>query len=434
MGGRRVVVTGAGLVSCLGSDVQKVWQRILAGDSGISCLKDKAYQNIPCRIAGVVPRSGQNDDSSDIVDIDSFVTPSQKKILSLSSIYALIAAENALKDAQWKPESEMDRLRTGVAVGVGMVDMEEIFHSGKTLYEKGYKKVSPFFIPKILINMAAGHISMKHSLCGPNHSVSTACATGLHSVGDAFRLIKYNSADVMLAGGVDAAVNPLAIAGFAKIRALSTNFNEEPHKSSRPFDRQRDGFVMSEGSALLVLEELEHAKQRNAPIYAEVLGYGLTGDANHITAPREDGYGSYHCMKMAIEEAGVDVSAINYINAHATSTPLGDAAEIRAIRRLFGDHCDKLKISSTKGATGHLLGGAGSIEALFTVLSLKTGDIPPTINLENPDEEFTGLDLVPIHSSKLTDDSQRWVALSNSLGFGGTIACVCFGSMPLSKS
>ena len=429
MGSRRVVITGLGVVSCLGSEVSGVWRRLIDGHCGITSLTGKEYEQIPCRIAGQVRRTRTEEKDDYSINIEKYLSPSEQRNLSLSTVYALVAAEKALDDAGWKPQLENECLRTGVAVGQGMVDMEEIVTTGTLLRDKGYKKINPFFVPKILINMTAGHISMKYGLNGPNHAVSTACVSGLHSLGDAFRLIKYDFADVMLAGGVDATINPLAMAGFAKIRALSTRFNMQPHEASRPFDARRDGFVMSEGSGLMVLEEFEHAVRRGAPIYAEILGYGMAGDANHITAPREDGFGSYHCMRLALQEAKIDPSSVDYINAHATSTPLGDAAEIKAIRRLFGNHSENLFISSTKGATGHLLGAAGSLEAIFSVLALHTGVIPPTINLENPDSEFDGLNLVPKIKAEFAENSGRRIALSNSLGFGGTTASVCFSSV-----
>lgn len=429
MGSRRVVVTGLGIISCLGCEVSVVWRRLIDGHCGISSLTGKEYEQIPCRIAGQIHRSTTEKGEDSAINLEKYVSLTEQRNLSLPTVYALVAAEKALNDAGWKPQSENDSLRTGVAVGQGMVDLEEIVTTGTLLRDKGYRKVNPFFVPKILINMTAGHISMKYGLNGPNHAVSTACVSGLHSVGDAFRFIKNDFADVMVAGGVDATINPLAMAGFAKIRALSTRFNTRPHEASRPFDTLRDGFVMSEGCGLMVLEEFDHAMQRGAPIYAEVLGYGMAAEANHITAPREDGYGSYHSMRLALQEAKTDPTSVSYINAHATSTPLGDAAEIKAIRRLFGSHSKELFISSTKGATGHLLGAAGSLEAIFSILALHTGTIPPTINLENPDSEFEGLNLVPNVKTKFSESSDPRIALSNSLGFGGTTASICFSSV-----
>lgn len=422
---RRVVVTGMGLVTCLGVGVEHVWQRLLVGDCGITSLTDKEYDDIPSKVAGRVPRG--NDHSS--LNLDRCFSAADQKSMSPASLYALVAAEEALEMAKWKPRSEVDRCRSGVAVGTGMVSLDDIVHTGAILKEKGYKRVSPHFVPKILANMASGLISLKYGLKGVNHSVSTACTTGLHAIGDASRFIKHGDADVMVCGGTEACVYPVAVAGFARMRALSTDFNNQPSESSRPFDKDRNGFVISEGAGILVLEELQHARQRKANIYAEILGYGLSGDASHITAPSSDGDGAYRCMAAALRDAKLSPDVVGHINAHATATPLGDAAEVQALERLFPMSKKTLGISSTKGAVGHLLGAAGSVEAIFTVLACHTGKMPWTLNLQTPDVGF-GLNLLRKDSSiewPLSDDKLQRIALTNSFGFGGTNASLCVG-------
>ncbi|XP_076160384.1 3-oxoacyl-[acyl-carrier-protein] synthase, mitochondrial isoform X2 [Ptiloglossa arizonensis] len=340
-----------------------------------------------------------------------------------ATAYALIAAENALNDAIWKPKNDADKQSTGVAVGVGMVDLVDVCRTYEAL-TKGYHKVSPYFVPRILPNMAAGQISIKYGFRGPNHCVSTACATGAHAIGDAFRFIRGGETSVMVAGGAEACINPLAIAAFCRLRALSTSKNDCPSKASRPFDKDRDGFVMGEGAAILVLEELNHALDREAKIYAEVLGYGLSGDAVHLTAPSEDGSGAILAMDRAVKDAGIKTMEITFVNAHATSTPLGDAIEVKAIESFMGEHSKNVTVSSTKGAHGHLLGAAGNLEAAFTVLAIKEGIIPPTLNLDNLDVE-TSLNFA-CNKRKTWNSASRLVALKNAFGFGGTNACLCF--------
>ncbi|OWF52156.1 3-oxoacyl-[acyl-carrier-protein] synthase, mitochondrial-like [Mizuhopecten yessoensis] len=420
---RRVVVTGLGLVTCLGVGSRHVWDRIIKGQCGISTIKGPGYENVPCKVAGFVPRGSNPGD----LRLEDYMSVQEQRIMSQGCAYALVATEEALTDAGWEPNTEEEKNSTGVAIGMGMVGMEETYNTGVTLRERGYSRVSPFFMPKILINMTAGNVSVKYGLQGPNHSVSTACTTGLHAVGDAFRFIQRGDAEVMVAGGAEESPNPLSVAGFSRMRALSTKFNDNPHKASRPFDKDRDGFVMSEGSGILVLEELEHALGRGADIYAEILGYGLSGDANHMTAPQEDGSGAYRCMVAALKDAQISKSDIGYINAHATSTPLGDLAESRAIWRLFGETNPEVLVSSTKGATGHLLGSAGCVEAMFAVMACHGGKIPPTVNLCESD---TGLPLkyVTQNSVDWPSGSARRLAVTNSFGFGGTNGSLCIGS------
>ncbi|CAH1785414.1 unnamed protein product [Owenia fusiformis] len=422
--GRRVVVTGIGLVTCLGVGVEHVWRRLLRGDSGITHVKIREFENtkIPCTVAGHIPRGSSIGD----LNMEQLYSTAEQREMSTMSLYALEAAREALKMAKWDSPSltEEGKLETGVAVGSGMVGLDDIYEVAETLYKQGYRKVDPRFVPRILINIPAGLISMKYGFQGPNHAVSTACTTGLHATGDAFRFIKYGDANVMVCGGTEACISPIGLAGFAKMRALSTKFNDTPHKASRPFDESRDGFVMSEGAGIMVLEELEHAKARGVDILAEVKGYGLSGEAHHISSPTESGRGAELCMTKALHEAKVDISEIGYINAHATSTPVGDAAELRAISRVFGNN--KLAISSTKGAVGHLLGAAGSVESIFTILALKTRNIPFNTNLQNEDKEFKDLNLVKGEPQLMPSGVTH--AVTNSFGFGGTNASLCLAS------
>ncbi|RXG70499.1 3-oxoacyl-[acyl-carrier-protein] synthase, mitochondrial [Armadillidium vulgare] len=422
MTSRRVVVTGLGLITPLGVGTSYNWQQLINGISGIKQLDGPLYKQMPCRVAGLIPRGNQDHE----LDLDKHFSSSGLRSMTKATAYALIAAQEALEDANWLPEEEGALESTGVAVGLGMVDLDEIQEAGKAI-EKKYNKLNPFFVPKILTNMPAGQISIKYKFQGPNHAVSTACATGCHAIGDAFRFIKNNDADVMVCGGTEASVSPLGIAGFCRLRALSTNFNDSPQHSSRPFDKDRDGFVMGEGAGILVLEEMNHAIQRNAKIYGEILGYGLSGDGFHITSPRNDGKGGEKVMKKALNEARVNISSVKYINAHATSTPVGDKIEVQAIKRVFGSHAENIKVSSTKGATGHLLGAAGAVEAIFTVLACHSGLVPPTINLNNPSPELD-LDFVPITSVPWIQSDPLRIALCNSFGFGGTNACICISS------
>lgn len=336
----------------------------------------------------------------------------------------MFVAKEAIEMAKWQPLDEPNRQRTGVAVGMGMVDLATICDTYTALQTQGYNRVSPYFVPRILPNMAAGQISMKYGFQGPNHSVSTACATGAHSIGDSFRFIRSGDADVMICGGAEACITPLAIAGFCRLRALNTTHNDEPQKASRPFDRDRSGFVMGEGAGILVLEELEHANQRGAPIMAEILGYGLSGDAAHLTAPHEDGRGALLAMSRAIADAGIELEDVGYINAHATSTPIGDNIEVKAIKNLFKDHADKLAVSSTKGAHGHLLGAAGNLEAIFTVLACLEGKLPPTINLENIVDDMK-MNFVANKWQPWDGQEKKRIALKNAFGFGGTNASLC---------
>lgn len=410
----RVVVTGLGLVSPLGVTVNHVWKRLINGNTSATAITDPEYSDIPCKVAAFIPRG----EESGKLNLNKF--QSDLKKMSLSSVCALVAAEEAIIDANWFPKTDKELHNTGIAVGTGMVDLMDIITTGNSLKQRGYGKMSPFFVPRILSNMPAGHIAIKYGFKGPNHSVSTACATGLHAIGDACNFIRNGHASVMICGSAEAVISPLSIAGFSRMRALSTNFNEEPAKASRPFDKDRDGFVMGEGAGILVLESLSHAIDRNAKIYAEVLGYGLSGDAHHITSPCSNGSGAYRCMQQAFSQTNIKLTDVGYINAHATSTPLGDAIELKAIHDLFGDHARNLVVSSTKGATGHLLGAAGSVEAIFTVLSCFNEIIPPNVNLDNADVDL------PVNMAG--KEAQSWpkklscerIGLTNSFGFGGT--------------
>ncbi|KAG8181208.1 hypothetical protein JTE90_013175 [Oedothorax gibbosus] len=417
----RVVVTGLGVVSPLGVGINHVWKRLLNGDTSTVAITNPEYNDIPCKVAAFIPQG----EGKGQFNLNKF--ESDLKKMSLSSVCALIAAEEAIKDSKWLPETDKELFDTGIAVGTGMVDLIDILKTGNSLKQRGYSKMSPFFVPRILCNMPAGHIAIKYGFKGPNHAVSTACATGLHAIGDAYNFIRNKYASVMVCGSAEAIISPLSIAGFARMRALSTNFNNSPTKASRPFDKERDGFVMGEGAGILVLESLDHALNRNAKIYAEVLGYGLSGDAHHITSPCSNGIGAYRCMKQAVNQTN-KLTNVGYINAHATSTPLGDAIELKAIHDLFGSHANDLIVSSTKGATGHLLGAAGSLEAIFTVLACQNGDIPPNVNLDNPE---VGLPVnladkkSQVWPKKLKDNR---IGLTNSFGFGGTNVSVVFGN------
>jgi 3-oxoacyl-[acyl-carrier-protein] synthase II len=415
---RRVVVTGVGMVSPLGCGAEASWQRLIAGESGGAKIEGFETSDLACRIACQIPRGDGSDGS---FNPDQWMEPKEQRKVDPFIVYAMTAATQALQDAAWKPQTADEQNATGVLIGSGIGGIGGIYDASITLYEKGPRRVSPFFIPGRIINLASGYVSIEHGLKGPNHAVVTACSTGAHAIGDAARLIAYGDAEVMLAGGTESPINRLSLAGFAACRALSTNFNDEPQRASRPYDRDRDGFVMGEGAGVVVLEEHAHAKARGAKIYAEVIGYGLSGDAYHITSPTEDGDGAYRCMQMAIKRAGIDVSDIDYINAHGTSTPLGDEIELKAVERLVGNAAGKLAMSSTKSATGHLLGAAGAIEAIFSILAMRDGVAPPTINLDNPSVE-TAIDLVP-HEAKKRDID---IVLSNSFGFGGTNASLVF--------
>src|SRR6202521_5421375 len=415
---RHVVVTGMGLVTPLGIGLERVWSRLVAGESGIRAIQSFDVSDLPSRVAGQVPRG---DRAFGLFNADDWVPPKDHRRMDEFIIFAMGAAIQAVEDAGWQPDSEEECERTGVMIGSGIGGLPGIAEAAMTLQERGPRRISPFFIPSSLINLASGNVSIRYGFKGPNHAVVTACSTGAHAIGDAARLIMLDDADVMVCGGTEAAICRLGLAGFAAARALSTNFNDDPPRASRPWDQSRDGFVMGEGAGILVLEELEHAKERGAKIYAEVLGYGMSGDAHHLTAPAEDGNGAFRSMRNALKSAHLAPDRIDYINAHGTSTPLGDEIELGAVKRLFGEHAYKLSMSSTKSSIGHLLGAAGSVEAIFSILAMRDGIVPPTLNLDNPSVE-TAMDLVP-HAAK---PRQVDVVLSNSFGFGGTNASLVF--------
>jgi 3-oxoacyl-[acyl-carrier-protein] synthase II len=415
---RRVVVTGLGLVTPLGGGVEPTWQRLTAGESGIARVERFDVSDITCKIAGQVPRG---DGANGTFNPDDWMEPKEQRKVDDFIIYAMGAATQALNDANWHPQSYEDQIVSGVLIGSGIGGVEGIAETALLLRDRGPRRVSPFFIPGRLINLASGYVSITHGLKGPNHAVVTACSTGAHAIGDAGRLIALGDADVMVAGGTESPVNRISLAGFAACRALSTGFNDTPEKASRPYDRDRDGFVMGEGAGAVVLEEYEHAKKRGARIYAELVGYGLSGDAYHITSPSEDGDGAYRCMMAAIRRAGIAVDDIYYINAHGTSTPVGDEIELKAVERVVGNGAGRISMSSTKSCIGHLLGAAGAVEAIFCLLAMRDEIVPPTINLDNP-SVTTPIDLVA-HKSKKRPIN---VALSNSFGFGGTNASLVF--------
>ena len=419
---RRVVVTGLGLTTPLGNGVEINWQRLISGKVGINKIENFDVSDLPCKIAGQIPNK-QNDLDGGL-DIDQWIEPREYKRIDRFIAYGIISAIQAVENSGWVPKTENEKNRTGVILGSGIGGLETIANTTELLSTKGPRKVSPFFIPSALINLLSGQVSIRYGFKGPNHSVVTACSTGAHAIGDAARIIKYGDADIMVAGGAEAACCRIGMAGFAAARALSTNFNDDPLSSSRPWDIDRDGFVMGEGAGVVVLEEREHALARGANIYAEIKGYGMSGDAHHITAPAENGDGGFRAMNSALRDANISAFDLDYINAHGTSTPLGDMIELKAIGRLLGDNFSKVSISSTKSATGHLLGAAGAIEAIFSILSIVNQTVPPTNNLINPDEKSIGFDLVPIHAKKRIVKN----VLSNSFGFGGTNASLLIGS------
>jgi 3-oxoacyl-[acyl-carrier-protein] synthase II len=415
---RRVVVTGIGMVSPLGASVDSTWKKILASKSGAAKIEKFDVSDLPCKIACEVKRG---DGSNGSFLADKWMEPKDQRKVDDFIIFAMAAAGQAIEDAGWHPKSPEDQANTGVLIGSGIGGIEGIAETALVLKEKGPRRVSPFFIPGRLINLASGYVSIAHGLKGPNHAVVTACSTGAHAIGDAGRMIALGDADVMLAGGTESPVNRLSVAGFCACKALSTSFNDTPEKASRPYDKDRDGFVMGEGAGVVVLEEFEHAKARGAKIYAELIGYGLSGDAHHITAPAPDGDGAQRCMAMAIKRAGIAPAEIDYINAHGTSTPMGDEIELNAVQRIVGNAAGRISMSSTKSATGHLLGAAGAVEAIFSVLAIRDQIIPPTINLDHPSVE-TPIDLVP-HTPRKREIN---TVLSNSFGFGGTNASLVF--------
>ena len=417
----RVVVTGLGMVSPLACGVEATWRRILAGESAAARVENFDVSDIACQIAAQVPRGS----APDAYNPDDWMEPKEQRRVDDFIVYAMSAATQALRDAGWAPTSYEDQIETGVLIGSGIGGLGGIYDASITLHEKGPRRISPFFIPGRLINLASGHVSMAHGLKGPNHSVVTACSTGAHAIGDAARLIALGDAKVRVAGGAESAVNRLSLAGFAACRALSTSFNDRPKQASRPYDRDRDGFVMGEGAGCVVLEDLEHAQARGARIYAEVIGYGLSGDAYHITSPAPDGDGAYRAMGAALKRAGLTASDLDYVNAHGTSTPVGDEIELRAVERLLGNAAATTSMSSTKSSIGHLLGAAGAVEAIFCILALRDQIAPPTLNLDNPSVE-TAIDLVPHVAKK----RRIHVALSNSFGFGGTNASLVLREPP----
>jgi 3-oxoacyl-[acyl-carrier-protein] synthase II len=415
---RRVVVTGMGMVTPLGCGVDVTWKNILAGKSGVVRISNFPVDDLASQIAGQVPPGSKAEGK---FNPDEWMEPKESRKVDDFIVFAMAAADQALEDAGWKPETREDQIATGVLIGSGIGGLQGIAETSIVLHERGPRRVSPFFIPGRLINLASGQVSIRHGLKGPNHAVVTACSTGAHAIGDASRMIALGDADVMVAGGAESPVCRIAIAGFAACRALSTGFNDRPTEASRPYDRDRDGFVIGEGAGVVVLEERDHALARGAKIYGEVVGYGLSGDAYHITAPAEDGDGAARCMEMAIKRAGISPDEIDYINAHGTSTPMGDEIELRAVERILGNAAENTMMSSTKSATGHLLGAAGAVEAIFVLLAIRDGVVPPTINLDNP-SVLTPIDLVPHEAKQKKID----VALSNSFGFGGTNASLVF--------
>ena len=418
---RRVVVTGLGMVTPLGCGVEATWRRLLASDSGVKRIEKFEVSDIASQIAGQIPRG---DGSNGTFNPDQWMEPKEQRKVDDFILYAMCAATQALDDAGWHPRQYEDQITSGVLIGSGIGGIEGIAETAIVLRDKGPRRVSPFFIPGRIINLASGYVSIAHSLKGPNHAVVTACSTGAHAIGDAGRLIALGDADVMVAGGTESPINRISVAGFAACRALSTGFNDTPERASRPYDRDRDGFVLGEGAGAVVLEEYEHAKRRGAHIYGELTGYGLSGDAHHITAPAEDGDGAFRCMQAAIRRAGISPDQIDYINAHGTSTPLGDEIELRAVERLVGNAAGRIAMSSTKSSIGHSLGAAGAVEAIFCLLAIRDQVVPPTINLDNP-SVASAIDLVPHQARR----RPVIIALSNSFGFGGTNASVIFRRM-----
>jgi 3-oxoacyl-[acyl-carrier-protein] synthase II len=415
---RRVVVTGLGLVTPFGIGIDNNWRRLTHSESGVRAIQSFDVSDLPAKIAAQVPRG---ETAAGLFNADDWVEPREQRRMDMFIIYAMAAAAQAVKDAGWVPPNDEERERTGVMIGSGIGGLIGIAEGTLTLKEKGPRRLSPFFIPSNLINLASGFVSIRYGFKGPNHAVVTACSTGAHAIGDAARLIMLDDADVMVAGGTEAAVCRLGIAGFAAARALSTGYNDTPEKASRPWDKGRDGFVMGEGAGTVILEEYEHAKKRGATIYAEIIGYGMSGDAHHITAPSEDGSGAFRAMQSAMKRAQIAPDQVDYVNAHGTSTPLGDEIELGAVKRLFGPAAYKLSMSSTKSAVGHLLGAAGSVEAIYSILAMRDNLAPPTLNLDDP-SDGCDIDLVPHKAKERKIDT----VLSNSFGFGGTNASLIF--------
>ena len=415
---RRVVITGMGMVSPLGMGVEHNWKAITEGQSGIRKIEHFDVSDIPSRIAGIIPTTKDENPTNGDFNADLYHDPKEQRKTDIFITYGMAAAQEAIEDSGWDAQTEEQKNRTGVLIGSGIGGLDEIHKTSTILNERGPRRISPFFVPAALINLTSGHVSIKYGYRGPNHSVVTACATGTHAIGDAARLIAFDDADVMIAGGAEGAVCRLGVAGFAAARALTTGYNDTPQEASRPWDEGRDGFVIGEGAGIVVLEEYEHAKARGAKIYGEIIGYGLSGDAHHITSPAEDGNGGYRAMEAALKRAKLNPEDIDYINAHGTSTPVGDGIEFGAVKRLFANALDTMSMSSTKSAIGHLLGAAGAVEAIYSAKAMETGILPPTLNLNNPSENCTGIDLVP----KTAKEKKVNIVLSNSFGFGGTNA------------
>ena len=418
---RRVVITGIGMVTPLGQGVASNWQDLLAGKSGISKIKSFDVSDISCQIAGSVPNKGEPNG----LDLDNFIEPKEQRKIDRFIQFGIVAAIEAVENSKWAPKTVLEQERSGVMIGSGIGGLQTIVETAELMNERGPRRISPFFIPSALINLISGHVSIKYGFKGPNHSVVTACSTGAHAIGDAARIIALDDADIMVAGGAEAAVCRLGMAGFAAARALSCKYNDTPEIASRPWDTGRDGFVMGEGAGVVVLEELEHAVARGATIYGEIKGYGMSGDAHHITAPASDGDGGFRAMRNALKRSNLDPNDIGYINAHGTSTQLGDVIEAGAVMRLFEGCLDTLSMSSTKSATGHLLGAAGAIEAIYSVLAVRDNILPPTLNLNNKEGSIEALDLVPLKSRK----KEIRNAMSNSFGFGGTNASLIIGEV-----
>lgn len=419
---RRVVITGLGMVTPLGASVKTTWDKLSQNQSGIRKINRFNTDDLPCKIAGLVPLATEE---AGEFQPDEYVTPKDQRKIDAFILYGIAAASQAIEDSGWQPLNDEMRERAGVMIGSGIGGLTKIYETSVALHEGGFKKVSPFFITASLINLVSGQVSIKYGLRGPNHATVTACSSGAHAIGDSARLIQLGDADVMVAGGAEAAVCRIGMAGFSAMRALSTNFNDDPTRGSRPWDRDRDGFVMGEGSGIVVLEEYEHAKKRGAKIYAELVGYGMSGDGYHMTAPAPDGNGGYRAMQAALKSAGLSTADIGYVNAHGTSTPLGDEIELGAIKRLFGADIKTTAVSSTKSAIGHLLGAAGGVEAVFSMLALNNNLLPPTLNLENPSAGCENVNLV----AQQAQEKKFKYAMSNSFGFGGTNASLIFSAI-----